>query len=59
MNKLLITTAILIGPAGQGIEARELTEAIAAIRAGSGYANVHSNVFPGGEIRGQIRASKR
>ena len=34
----------------------ELAEVIAAIRAGSAYANVHTSLSPGGEIRGQIRA---
>ena len=37
----------------------ELDEVIAAIRAGAAYVNVHSTLSPGGEIRGQIRASRR
>lgn len=49
----------VVGPAGQGIAAADLEAAVAAIRAGIGYANVHSSRFPGGEIRGQIRASSR
>lgn len=51
--------AQVVGPAGQGIAAADLVAAIAAIRAGISYANVHSSRFPGGEIRGQIRASSR
>lgn len=43
----------------QQIGAGELDEVIAAIRAGAAYANVHTNLSPGGEIRGQIRASRR
>ena len=43
----------------QQLEAGELDEVIAAIRAGAAYANVHTDLSPGGEIRGQIRASKR
>lgn len=44
----------------QRILAGELTEVIAAIRAGAAYVNVHSTpLTTGGEIRGQIRASAR
>ncbi len=50
------TMSNVIGPAGQGIAAGEFAELIRAIRAGVTYANVHTNIFPGGEIRGQIRA---
>ena len=32
-------------------------ELVRAIRAGVAYVNVHSSVFPGGEIRGQTRGS--
>jgi hypothetical protein len=44
----------VIGPTVQGIAAGELAELIKAIRARHTYANVHSNLFPGGEARGQI-----
>lgn len=50
-----IVDADIIGPAGQGIAAGELDEVIEAIRAGKAYANVHTPLFPGGEIRGQIK----
>jgi hypothetical protein len=49
-----ITSAEVIGPAGQGIEAGNLAEILAAIRAGHAYANVHSSKYPGGEIRAQL-----
>lgn len=38
----------------QQILAGELAEVIAAMRAGVAYGNVHTNLSPGGEIRGQI-----
>ena len=43
----------------QQITTGELDEVIAAIRAGVAYVNVHTNLSPGGEIRGQVRANRR
>ena len=43
------------GTASQQLAAGELNEVIRAIRAGVAYANVHTNLSTGGEIRGQIR----
>ena len=51
----VIEPADVIGPAGQGIAAGEFDELVDAMRARVTYANVHSDKFPGGEIRGQIR----
>ena len=51
-----IGAADVIGPASQGIAPGEMAELMRAIRAGVTYANVHSSLFPGGEIRGQIRS---
>ena len=53
-----IDAADVIGPAGQGIAPGEIDELMRAIRAGVTYANVHSSLFPGGEIRGQVRAGR-
>ena len=55
----IITPAHVIGqpagpPAGQGIQPGEFDELVRAIRAGKTYANVHTNKFPGGEVRSQI-----
>ena len=50
-----ITAISLVGPGGaQQLGAGELAELAAALRAGVAYVNVHTNLSPGGEIRGQI-----
>lgn len=49
-----ITAADVVGPAAQGIAPGELAEVLRALRAGVVYANVHTQKFPGGEIRGQV-----
>jgi hypothetical protein len=53
-----VNASNIIGPAGQGIGAGEFEEAIAAMRTGAAYANVHTTVYPSGEIRGQINAEQ-
>ncbi len=49
-----ITAANVIGPAGQGITAGQLAELVQAMKAGVTYVNVHSSLYPGGEIRAQL-----
>jgi hypothetical protein len=49
-----ITPAQVLTAAGQGLNAGEYDELVRAIRAGATYANVHSSLFPPGEVRGQI-----
>jgi hypothetical protein len=44
----------VIGPTGQGIAAGEFDELVRAIEAGVTYVNVHSTLWPGGEIRAQL-----
>jgi hypothetical protein len=56
-----LTPDNIVGPAGQGIDpatdpAKGFEELIQLLRSGATYANLHSEKFPGGEIRGQIRA---
>lgn len=47
------------GGQAQQIGAGEIAEVIAAMRSGVAYANVHTNLSPGGEIRGQVNGSGR
>jgi hypothetical protein len=51
-----ITAAqVIVGANTQQLATGELAEVIAAMRSGVVYANVHTNLSPGGEIRGQVR----
>jgi len=50
-----IVAADVIGPTGQGFTAGDFAALTTALRAGVTYANMHTQKFPGGEIRGQIR----
>jgi hypothetical protein len=43
------------GATAQGLTVGEFEELLRAIRSGSTYANVHTTLRPGGEIRAQIR----
>lgn len=49
-----ITPSQVLAVAPQGIDAGEFAELVRAIRAGTTYVNVHSSLFPPGEIRGQL-----
>jgi len=46
--------ADVIGPTGQGITAGQFDELLRAIRSGTTYVNIHSALYPGGEIRAQL-----
>jgi hypothetical protein len=50
-----ITPDNVVGPTDQGIAAGEFDELVAAIRNGTAYVNVHSSMFPVGEIRAQFQ----
>ena len=51
-----ITAADIIAVPAQGIGANDFANFLRAIAAGDGYVNIHTTNFPGGEIRGQIKA---
>jgi CHRD domain len=55
VTRTLTSGDVIAGAALQGIAAGELLEVIDAIRAGAAYCNVHSSLYPGGEIRGQLQ----
>jgi CHRD domain len=50
-----ITAANVTGPEAQGISPGDLDSALEAVRLGLSYANMHTENFGSGEIRGQIR----
>jgi len=50
-----ISAANVIGPAGQGIAPGEFDELVSALRNGAAYVNLHTDTFPPGELRGQVR----
>jgi len=52
-----ITPDQVLEVAGQGIAAKEFDELVRALQNRAAYANVHTQTFPQGEIRGEIRAS--
>lgn len=52
-----LTAADMVnGAAAQGITAGEFAELVDALRAGATYVNIHTEQFPGGEIRDQVKA---
>jgi hypothetical protein len=51
----VITAALIVGPAVQGIGPGEFAALAAAILDQTAYVNVHTVAWPGGEIRGQVR----
>ena len=52
-----ITAADIVGPAAQGIPPApngSFADVIRAIRTHNAYANLHTTMFPGGEVRGEV-----
>jgi CHRD domain-containing protein len=50
-----ITAANVVGPVSQGVNPGDLATALAIVRDGQSYANMHTANFGSGEIRGQVR----
>ena len=53
-----MTGANVVALAAQGIAAGDLTSALEAVTEGNAYFNMHTTMFPGGELRGQIRSGR-
>lgn len=49
-----MTAASVVGPEDQGIAPGELQKLVDAINNGAVYANVHTEQYPAGELRGQV-----
>ncbi len=52
------TAADIRAVADQNVPAGDLAAALRVIQSGEAYVNVHTTNFPGGEIRGQVRAER-
>lgn len=60
----VLTAANIVGPDAQGVApsvgtVNEFDELVEMIRSGLTYANVHSDKFKGGEVRGQVHTDER
>jgi hypothetical protein len=49
-----LTADDLLGPSAQGVAPGEFEEFVRALRRDAAYVNVHTDLFPSGEIRGNI-----
>jgi hypothetical protein len=54
-----LTAASVVGPAGQNVTAGNFAAVEAALESDTAYGNIHSQSFPAGEIRGQLRREGR
>jgi len=49
-----LTPASVIGPTAQGVAAGNFDALVVALESNTAYGNIHTTLFPAGEIRGQI-----
>jgi hypothetical protein len=50
-----VTPSDIVGPEAQGLSPNSFDGLVAAIVSGAAYVNVHTDKFPQGEIRGQLK----
>ncbi|MEV1286276.1 CHRD domain-containing protein [Micromonospora sp. NPDC049679] len=55
----VLTPERVIGPEAQGINPGEFEKLVEAIKDGVAYVNVHTEQYPNGEIRGQVKLKER
>jgi hypothetical protein len=53
-----LTAGSVVGPTKQNVPVGDFDAVVAALRSNTAYANIHSDNFPSGEIRGQVRRPK-
>ena len=51
-----VTATGVVGPTAQNIPAGDFAAVVAALASNTVYGNIHTKLFPAGEIRGQVRA---
>jgi hypothetical protein len=49
-----LVAADVVGPSAQGVAAGEFAEFVKALRKRAAYVNVHTDLYPSGEIRGNV-----
>jgi hypothetical protein len=53
-----VTATGVVGPTAQNITAGDFAAVVAALASNTVYGNIHTKLFPAGEIRGQVHADK-
>ena len=51
-----VTATGVVGPTAQNITAGDFAAVVAALASNTAYGNIHTKLFPAGEIRGQVHA---